>query len=230
MNESIETLHERVRSLERERKQLRRQIEADNEELTRLHAVVDKANRDVADQVREAEDRYHEYQQQINAEHTQDRVRLVEELELKSAKVEECSALIEKLSTEAPETKRSLQRFSEDNDAKGEEIQRLRARLDESDREWNARIEKEKESVRLQTEELLNSVKQKNQELRALCAKTNESMSNTEQHNRSLIQRVNGLERELEQIMQQWTNAKEELAREKQLIGPRREPLSCMLK
>jgi DNA repair exonuclease SbcCD ATPase subunit len=217
-NESITLLNEKVRFLERERKQLLKQTDADQKEITKLQIAVDKANRDGANQVHETENKYHEIQEQIKAEYSQERRRLMEELDSKSARIEESSDLCQKLEIDIAEAKRSIKLFSEDNNTKEEEIQRLRTKLNEINSEWNTRIEKEKESIRLQTEELLKTVKKKNQELRALCAKTNESMSNTEQHNRVLIQRVNSLERELEQITQQSTVAKEELARERQLI------------
>jgi chromosome segregation ATPase len=217
-NESITALTDKVHFLERERKQLLKQIEANKKEITKLQIDVDKANQDALNQVREAEDRYHEVQQQIKADHAQEHSRLIEDLESKSAQIQENSALIEGLEIRLSEAKRSLQQFSQENTAKEEEIQQLRTSLDEANCEWNAKIEKEKESIRLQTEELLKTVKAKNQELRALCARTNESMSSTEQHNRALIQRVNSLERELEQMTQQTTAVKEEIAREKQLI------------
>jgi chromosome segregation ATPase len=214
MHESMGLLNERVRSLERERKEHLMQIEASKDELAKLQVDVDRASQAGADHIHAAEDRCREYEQQVKAE----RGRLAAELEGKTAKIEADCALLQRQESELLALKKSLQRLSLENDAKSEEIEQLRARLDESNGEWDARIEKEKESIRLQTEELLKTVKQKNQELRALCAKTNESMSNTEQHYRALIQRVNSLERELEQLMQQWTDAKEELAREKQLV------------
>jgi chromosome segregation ATPase len=189
-----------------------------NETITKLQIDVDKATRNGDDQVHETENRCHECQQQIQAEHAREHARLVDELEVKSAKIEEYSNMIQKLEVEISQSRRIAKRLTSENEAKGEEIQKIGAQLDEANSEWNARIEKEKEAVQMQYEALLTSLKEKNHELRTLCSKTNESMSGTERHNRDLIRRIGGLERQIGEMTKQLIIAKEELTREKQLL------------
>jgi YesN/AraC family two-component response regulator len=111
-----------------------------------------------------------------------------------------------------------VKQLSDENKAKSEEIQSVSTRLNEATIEWNARIEQERLTVAAQYEALISTVKEKNRELRSLCAKMDESILNTERHNRDLIRRIGCLEREIEQKSQDLTAAKEELVREKHLL------------
>jgi chromosome segregation ATPase len=111
-----------------------------------------------------------------------------------------------------------MKRLGDDNEAKSEEIRKITGQYDDVNVRWNDRIEYEKNSVRSQYESLLNTVKERNEELRLICSKTNESVLGTERHNRDLLRRINALERELEQITRQLDATKEENMREKQLL------------
>jgi chromosome segregation ATPase len=204
--------------MENERASLVKQAEAQREEIATLRINVDKAIRGGDDRIHDAENRYHESEQQMQTEHAHELARAAEDLEAKSAQIEEYSNYIQKLEIEISEHKKLASQLADELEAKREENQKIAAKLDEANAGWNARIEETASSVQDQYETLLNSVKQKNQELRTLCSKTNQSMLDTERHNRELIRRIGALERSIEQTTQQLATTKEQLARDKQLF------------
>jgi chromosome segregation ATPase len=218
VEERTAALSERVRSLERERAAFMNRAEADAAEIARLQdeiaqCVAYERRREEEEEAAEAE-----CLRRANEEKQHEMERLIEDAEAKDASIKEAAATIEKLEKEIDDAKRLTARLWEENEAKAEETRKLARKIDLLNAEWNDKIEGEKEGLRSQYEGLLKANRVRNEDLRSLCARTNESVAETEKHNRELLKRIQGLERELEHTTQQLRTAKEESAREKHLF------------
>jgi chromosome segregation ATPase len=216
--ETIASQNRRTSVLEDERKGLLKDTQSLQKEISRLKSEINKVHRSNADRLEELEDEQQTTLQRLQSEFAKDRAQLTESLESKIRQLDEYASTIGTLEAEAREHKRQLQVAKALEKGKQKEVQALLERADGANAEWHLKMEREKERIHRLYESLLATLKAKNRELRQLCSKTNESISQTEGHNQELVKRSALLERENEQLRQRIDSDKDEVLREKQLV------------
>jgi chromosome segregation ATPase len=213
---TIASQKETISRFESERKDLLKQIQGLRDDILQLKAELNQVQESGDDRVLQMEAQHQATIQQLKSEFAKDRTQLNEESAAKAQKHDNLLTEVRKLEGELAEHKRNARVLKASDAAKDNEIRDLLWRLNHANSEWNSRIEKEQ--FRAQYESLLETLKQKNKELRNLCSKTNESIAQTERHNQELLRWGDLVERENEQLHQKMESAKEEVAREQQLV------------
>jgi chromosome segregation ATPase len=223
---------EQIRDLRAERDNLRAESGKQKREIAQLHEGIERLNREHGERLNDARSQQENFLGQIRSDLERARANSAGQISQKNNEIECYADQIQKLEHQIAQWKRTAYLLKQAKREKEAEFGTLLVQFEESRAEWAEKLEKERERVRSQYEELLLSIKAKNKELRSLSAQSKELSNNADRRNRELTRRIAEVEFENQQISQQMESQKEEITRDKQLMESKTKALNlqCSLK
>lgn len=242
------TQKQKARKLKKKEKQLRSQLQ---ERELALKAVIDgqkstiseleKANRaaestilehqmEITDLQGRAQTMSLNLQKEPVQTHQEDfepeRRQLLQSIEELRQKLQDSTKKNEKQEREVCEWKSVAASLKQEKKRRDAQLQDLEAQTEKMRETYQARMATEKQALKSQYEQLIEKLRQKNSELRALSAQSGEAAEACESKNRELVKRLNSCDKENERIRQRAVLQDEEIGRERQLLSTKSRALA----
>ena len=163
---------------------------------------------------------------QLQQTHEHEKQRLSGELEAAQRQLSEYSSRLQKLERENYEWKNKAVSMKKEKKHKESEIQELAAQIHNLSADYQQRITAEKQSLKDHYEQLIEKLKEKNNELRQMSAKSGEAAEACESKNRELMKRLCSFDKENEAMKQKYQLKDEEIGRERQLLDTKSRALA----
>jgi translation elongation factor EF-G len=209
-----------------ELERLRAESHSQKGEIVQLLEKVDRISREYDDRLTEARSKHSSFVTQIHADVDRERRELSAQISQKNAELDELASQNHKLEHGLSQWRRTAELMKKAKRERESELNALAAQFDDSKAEWTDRLERERDCLRSQYEELLLTIKSKNKELRGLASKSNELLEDLDARNRELMHQRGEAEKSNQHLKQQLQSQQETIDREKQLIENRAKGLN----
>lgn len=155
-----------------------------------------------------------------------ERRQLLQSIEELRQKLHDSTKKNEKQEREVCEWKSVAASLKQEKKRRDAQLQDLESQTEKMRETYQARMASEKQELKSQYEQLIEKLRQKNSELRALSAQSGEAAEACESKNRELVKRLNSCDKENERIRQRAVLQDEEIGRERQLLSTKSRALA----
>jgi chromosome segregation ATPase len=223
IRETFESQQKRISKLKKAKEDLKEQITELGAELQGKISDIEILKEDHEKRFTAAQKERKEAIDRLLFEFSKEKATLELEVQSLSTSLRDSSNQIKRQTKELAQWRRQVDILKKSNKQKEDELHALESKIGELQGEWEIKVKQAKSEC----EHIIASLKSKNKELRDLCSRTNESVGDTEGHNRALLSRISELERTIQELKQRIDLQKEEIIREKQL-GDTKSKAACL--